>query len=428
MSMVITEIEMVQEHGSARKDASSSTSKEAIETIKSDENQRSRIDAIILMSALSVNSSPTQPTKISTHKLIPQLSKDSNFQRLQYVHGHYRDRNVPCCAISFAAVMWKLKVHAPKTPMIAGLKAVDRLGSITIITGAVFLLLALQMGGAIEPWSSPIIIGFLVTGIIISIAFILIEWKIAAYPLMPLRIFTNKGNVAVLIVACSHNPATAGGTYFLPLYFQGVLGASPLMSGVYLLPLALSLSAMSSGIGFVVRGTGRHLTAMRVATLPMATGFGLFINLGPTFNWPKIVLYQIVAGLGISPDFQCPLVALQANTDQGDTASATSIAKFLRNMFASLAVVVGTAIFQNKMELQQDHLRATLGVKTASFLTGANTASSINLIDALPVREEDCSGCHMREFVIDVDLLRGLWGTFFCSESVCALGGVEEGT
>ncbi|KAF8864782.1 MFS general substrate transporter [Acephala macrosclerotiorum] len=211
---------------------------------------------------------------------------------------------------------WKwcfsINLHAPKAPMIAGLKAVDWLGSVTIITGAVFLLLALQMGGAIGPY----------------IAFVLIQWK-------------DRGNAAVLVV--------------------GVLGASPLMSGVYLLPLALSLSATSSGIGFVVRGTGRYLTAMEVATLLMAIGFGLFISPGPTFDWPKIILYQIIAGLGIGPNFQY-------------TASATSTTNFLRTMFTSLVVV-----------MRQYHLRATLGLETASLLTGENTTSSINLVDDLPI-------------------------------------------
>lgn len=127
---------------------------------------------------------------------------------------------------------------------------------------------------------------------------------------------------------------------------------------------------------------------MRIANLLIAIDFGVFINLRPKSNWPKIIIYQKIAGLGIGPKFQCQLVALQANTSRGDTTSATSTGNFPRNMFAPLTVVVGTTILQNRMELQQDHLKATLGVETANLLTGENTGSSINPIDTLPVIEK----------------------------------------
>jgi MFS family permease len=238
--------------------------------------------------------------------------------------------SVPCIAICFLVVLFKLNVHSPKTPVWEGLKAVDWLGSIIMITSTVLLLYIVQVGGVEQPWTSAMVLSFMIVGILLGILFVLVEWKVARYPLMPLRIFRHSTVVAAHGVACFHSMTLIGGAYFLPLYFQGVLGASPLQSGIYLIPLTVSLSLVNCGVGFWVSRTGKYILAMRISTLLMALGFGLFISLPDKYEWVKIITYQFIAGAGLGPNFQCPLIAMQAATPQADHAVASSAFNFFR--------------------------------------------------------------------------------------------------
>ena len=124
---------------------------------------------------------------------------------------------------------------------------------------------------------------------------------------------------------------------------------------------------------------------MRISTLIMAVGLGLLIDLPATYDWSHLLASQLVVGIGVGPNFQCPLTALQAMTPPADHAAASSTADFLRNLSASVTVVASTAISQNKMQNQNTELVMKVGSEAASLLTGANAAASVEMIEILPV-------------------------------------------
>jgi hypothetical protein len=66
------------------------------------------------------------------------------------------------------------------------------------------LLLGLDFGGVIFPWSSPKVICLIVFGVVMGGLFILSEKKVARYPLMPLGVFSHPSNIAVLVVTFCH--------------------------------------------------------------------------------------------------------------------------------------------------------------------------------------------------------------------------------
>ncbi|KAG0647649.1 Efflux pump dotC [Hyphodiscus hymeniophilus] len=292
-------------------------------------------------------------------------------------------RWLPIIGLVFVLIFLLLKLETPKTPIVAGLAAVDWLGCLSIVGATVMLLLGLEFGGVTHPWKSAIVICLIAFGIFTAVIFVLIEWKVAKYPVMPLRLFSKTSNAASLAAVFLHGMTFVVGTFYLPLYYQGVLGATALLSGVWLLPLTGGMAFSASCTGGYIKASGRFLETIWIGFILMTLGFGLFINLDDSKNWPKIILYQIIAGLGVGTNFQGPLIALQNGVSGQDIATATSLLGFTRALATSVGIVVGGVIFQNGFQSHASQLQNSLGAAADAFLGGAATAST-ELVDRLP--------------------------------------------
>ncbi|RBR23486.1 uncharacterized protein FIESC28_03668 [Fusarium coffeatum] len=291
--------------------------------------------------------------------------------------------NLPISAVAFVILVFFLKLHNPRTPMKEGLLALDWQGSILIIGGTIMWLLGLEFGGVSFPWDSATTICLIVFGIITVGIFLVYEWKVAKIPVLPVRLFNTRNSCAAYGVGFTHAFVFMSGSYWLPLYYQGVLGASSLLSGVYLLPYVLALSFVSAAAGIFIKKTGKYKLVIVLGLIISVVGFGLFIDLEPRANWAKIIVFQIVAGIGIGPNFQAPLIALQTNVEPRDIGSATSCFSFIRQLGTSISVVVGGVIFNNEMEKQYPKLESELGPELANRLSGANAAGSVELVGSL---------------------------------------------
>jgi hypothetical protein len=137
-----------------------------------------------------------------------------------------------------------LDVHNPKTPVIKGLKAVDWFGSISILTAILMIFLGLEFEGVTFPWKSLQVLCLVIIGALTSGIFIFSEKRLARYLLMPLDLFKNPSNIASLLIYFLHSMVSllippshteliapqcyTASEYYLPLYFQSTLKASPL--------------------------------------------------------------------------------------------------------------------------------------------------------------------------------------------------------
>lgn len=66
--------------------------------------------------------------------------------------------------------------------------------------------------------------------------------------------------------------------YYAPFYFQ-VLGASPTLAGIKVIPLSLGSSLMAIVTGLIVVKTGDYRVVMWAGLAVMTLGFGLMIQL-----------------------------------------------------------------------------------------------------------------------------------------------------
>ncbi|KAI0400166.1 MFS general substrate transporter [Xylaria palmicola] len=291
--------------------------------------------------------------------------------------------NLPIAGVAFFILLFVLKLHNPRTSVRKGLAAIDWLGSVLIIGATLQLLFGLEFGGVTHPWKSVTVIALIVFSIVTFAVALLVEKYVAEYPVIPLRLFNSRRNVVAFGLSFVHGAVFISGSYYLPLYFQAVVGSSSLLSGAYLLAYALPLSFVSAFTGIWMKKTGQYLPAIIFGMFFLTLGYGLFIDLGSRVNWAKLVIYQIIAGIGVGPNFQSPLIALHAGLHPKDIAAGTSTFQFLRQLATSISIVIGGVVFQNGMQRQYPTLLAELGPEIANRLSGGSAGANVDLVASL---------------------------------------------
>jgi fucose permease len=118
---------------------------------------------------------------------------------------------------------------------------------------------------------------------------------------------------------------------------------------VYLFALIIPLSILSAGTGWYIKKTGNYHYAAWFGSVVMAIGTGLFIDFGPSKQLWKIVVYQMVAGLGAGLLFLSPMIALQNHLSKEDTAMGTSALTSLRSIASTLSIVIGGVVLQKNL-------------------------------------------------------------------------------
>ncbi|KAF8846808.1 putative MFS transporter [Acephala macrosclerotiorum] len=318
--------------------------------------------------------------------------------------------NLPCCFIAFVLLVSFLDVHNPKTPLKDGIKAVDWAGTVSILALTVMVLLGLDFGGNTFAWSSPKVICLIIFGALCSVLFFYSEKKLAKYPLMPLALFTERSNVAILLVVFFHGVSTIGSEYYLPLYFQSAKEASALKSGVLLVPQFVTTSLTSVVSGFIIHQTGRYRELVWLGPVLLTLGNGLYICFNSTTSIGEIAGFELIAGAGSGLQYMPPMVALQALCAQEDVGTATSSLTFARSMGLAISVVLGGVVFQNSMDNQASNLRAAgIPANITELLSGKNAAANAMITHALtdPIQSRVVKGA----FSVS---LRNLWIMYTC--------------
>jgi hypothetical protein len=117
------------------------------------------------------------------------------------------------------------------------LRRIDYVGNILLIAATVSILYATTYGGTREPWSSWRIIVPLVLGLLGLVGFVFLEnSKFILEPVVPPRLFNNRTSVTIFAVTFLNSALLYWMLFFLPVYFQSVLGSSPARAGVQILP------------------------------------------------------------------------------------------------------------------------------------------------------------------------------------------------
>lgn len=216
----------------------------------------------------------------------------------------------------------------------------DLIGVALIMAALVSFSLATQYGGQTSPWNSSLVIGLLVGFAAIVAVFVVWEWYMGERAIVIPRLMAQRhvgvGSIYAFLFAGAYFLAI----YYLPLYFQAVGRASPIMSGVYTLPLILASTFSVVSAGIFITKTGLAVPLQVCSAVIATVGSGLLYTLDRdtgTGNW---IAYQIIGALGWGAGFQIPVIICQAHARPEDIPSVTAM-MLCEFLFYSFQVLPG---------------------------------------------------------------------------------------
>jgi MFS family permease len=180
-----------------------------------------------------------------------------------------------------------------------GPRAALDLPGLALVTGAVFGIVWGLVRGNDAGWGSSEVLGTLITGAALTVAFVLWERR-AREPMLPMQLFRSRdfsaGNTANLFMYA----ALFSAVFFMAQYMQVALGKSPLQTGLELVPWTGTVFIVAPISGALADRIGERPLIV-AGLLLQAAGFiwvALIARTGLPFS--HMIAPLLLAGVGIS--------------------------------------------------------------------------------------------------------------------------------
>jgi len=291
--------------------------------------------------------------------------------------------NLPTGGVAAAMLFFFLNLNpTPKRSVKEVIGEFDFVGLFLLIGGVVLLLVGFN--NSQNSWSSAETIALLVVGVVMLIAASVNELYTKSSPIVPPRLFQTRTTGGLLIMCFLHALVFFTVAYYAPVYFQ-VLGASPTLAGIKVIPLSLASSLVAIVSGLIVVKTGDYRMVMWVGLAVMTLGFGLMIQLDYNSSAAKQEIFLLVTGLGIGCLFQPPLIALQASMPLAEMATSTATFGLMRTLGGTIGIAVGDAILTSELSRRLPKIQ---GFNSSSGVGLSGNIQSLSQIMPIELRNQ----------------------------------------
>jgi EmrB/QacA subfamily drug resistance transporter len=253
----------------------------------------------------------------------------------------------------------------------------DLVGVGLVTAGVIALVWALSRASDVG-WSSAEVVGTLVGGAALLVAFVGWEARIPE-PMVPLRLFAARdfaiGNVTTFLMS----GAIFAAGLLVTEEFQLARHYSPVGAGVRLLPFFATPMLVSPLAGAVSDRIGRR--PIIVVGLSMLTAGLAFVAWRGSLstNWIELVIALLVAGVGISMALPTVPTAVLSAVAPEEMGKASGVNTMMQRFGSVFAVAITTAVFTANGHLGSpagitDGFKPALGVCAGLSLLGTLTA------------------------------------------------------
>lgn len=273
--------------------------------------------------------------------------------------------NVPIIGTGAVAIFLFLRLDRLPGKIMDKVKRFDWFGSIFFIASTVSVLIPLTWGGVMYPWDSWRTLFPLLIGAAGLVGFAFYEWRLSSRafdsdgntlpgnpiePIIRFSVFDNLTMGVTYLETVIHGMILWSLLYYLPLFYEGVLGYTPIIAGVAVLPESSFVAPMSIIVGIVCAKTGRYRWAIWIGWVLTTLGCGLLVLLKPGVSIPAWVFLNVPVAIGTGMLFPAMALAIQAAGRPQDAGHSVAFYSFLRVFGQSLGVAIGGVAFQNQIK------------------------------------------------------------------------------
>ncbi|WAO85516.1 MFS domain-containing protein [Fusarium falciforme] len=260
--------------------------------------------------------------------------------------------NLPIGAVASVFLLFFLKVSKQKhesVPVSKHITRLDPLGTFFFVPSMICLILALQWGGSTYSWSNwRLILLFIVFGLT-AVAFAVVQVMMPDTATIPVKVIKQRTMLACAWVMFFIGGAMMLAVYYIPLWFQATKGVDPVKSGIYTIPLVLSLVVASILSAAFTQRIGYYVPSMIVCPCIMAIGEGLLTTLTPSTGSSHWIAYQFLVGFGVGLGMQTAGLAIQATLPKEHIPTGISITFFMQQLGGAIFVSVGQTILSGRL-------------------------------------------------------------------------------
>ncbi|RHZ74439.1 hypothetical protein CDV55_107120 [Aspergillus turcosus] len=238
------------------------------------------------------------------------------------------------------------------------------------------VMLALEWGGGRYAWNSAPVIGLFVGFAVVMIVFILWELRTGPQAMVPFLLLRSRSVIFSLLFAFFFVGSFVIPVYYLPEWFQVVKAASPLRSGIMLLPSVCTQIAGSLVSGIAAKFVRYYNPWAFAGSAFLCVATGLYTTFTAfTTSSGHWVGFQVLQGLGCGFAAQMPLLTVQHVLQEKPKHVPMGISTVLFAQYFGSAVMqsISGAIFTNKL-IKELLSRALLSAEQVEMLLGAGNS------------------------------------------------------
>ena len=260
---------------------------------------------------------------------------------------------------------------------------IDYAGAAVLAAGCSLLILALLEGGVAWGWSSAISFGVFTAGMLLVLAFVVIERR-AAEPVLPGWAVSRRILAAGNLVSFSVGALLFGLTTYVPTFVQGVLGTGALVAGFALAALTVGWPIAAALSGRLYLRIGFRNTALIGATIALAGSLLLAVAGSDVAVW-QVGAICFVVGVGMGFVNAPVLVAVQSVVGWDRRGVVTSTNLFSRSIGSAVGVAVFGAIANVTLDGQVTSISASAAGEggTALFDAAHHVFVSVAVVGVL---------------------------------------------
>ncbi|PNP57340.1 hypothetical protein FNYG_15223 [Fusarium nygamai] len=245
------------------------------------------------------------------------------------------------------------------------------------------LMLALQWGGTTYAWGSAVTIGLFCGSAASLTAYVAWSWNRGDESLIPPVLLKQRVVIACFFLTLFMIGSALMLSYWLPVYFQAVLGQSPIGSGVSMLPNILASVVFSIAGGIIISKVGYYLPQAVIGTALLTVATGLCSTFDPYTSTGKWVGYQFLAGVGRGLMQQVPYTAIPHSCSQQMIPIAMSFMVLGQYIGGSIFLALSNVVFSSSLE---SLLRVYAPKADAATVTAAG-ASAADMRTFIPAEQ-----------------------------------------